>query len=69
MSSNIQSTKDLRNFLTTKLNEVAEGKVDAKTTTAIANLAQQIYNTLNIEIKIATAKANLDVKNIDPVKF
>jgi hypothetical protein len=65
----IQDTRSLRKFLTGKLNDVAEGKLDPATSTGISNLAQQIYNTLNIELKTAVALSKLENKEINPVEF
>jgi hypothetical protein len=65
----ISDTKELRKFLTDKLNDVADGKIDSETTKGIANLAQQIYNTLNIELKTALARQKLEGKDIKPVEF
>lgn len=65
----IDDTRSLRNFLTQKLNDAADGKIDQAVVTGIANLAQQIYNTLNIELRTAVALSKLDGKDITPVKF
>lgn len=65
----ITDTRSLRKFLVDKMNAVSKGELDATQTTGIANLAQQIYNTLNIELKTATALQKLDGKKVEPVKF
>lgn len=65
----IQDTRALRAFLTGKLNDVADGKIDKDTTNGISNIAQQIYNTLNIEVKTAVAMSKLGVEKVEPVKF
>ena len=68
-NSTINDTRSLRKFLVGKMNDVANGELDAQKTTGIANLAQQIYNTLNIELKTATAMQKLGEQKIEPVKF
>lgn len=65
----ISDTRSLRSFLVGKMNDVAAGDLDAQKTTGIANLAQQIYNTLNIELKTAMALQKLGEQKIEPVKF
>lgn len=65
----IHDTRSLRMFLVGKMNDVAEGTLDAAQTTGIANMAQQIYNTLNIELKTAVALSKLEGKEVKPVKF
>jgi hypothetical protein len=69
MSGAITDTRSLRHFLVSKMNAVAEGTLDAAQTTGIANMAQQIYNTLNIELKTAVALQKLEGQEIKPVKF
>jgi len=48
---------------------VAEGKIQPDVAKGVTNIAQQIYNSLLIEIKIAKARADLDVETIAPVRF
>ncbi len=65
----IHDTRSLRMFLVSKMNDVAAGTLDSAQTTGIANLAQQIYNTLNIELKTAVALQKLENKKIEAVRF
>lgn len=63
----IAGTQQLRRFLLNHIQGVANGQVDAEKAKSISNLSQQVYNTLNIEVKIAKAKAEgVDIK---PVQF
>lgn len=66
----LTSTKELRKFLLDQMSGVIEGRVSAEQTKSITNLAQQVYNTLNVEIKIAVARSKLTEPNgIKPVNF
>ncbi len=64
-----QNTKELRSFLVDQMLGVADGKVNFERAKAICNISQQIYNTLNVEVKMAVAKANLKDGKIEPVSF
>ena len=65
----MKSTKDMRTFLLDQMSAVAGGEVEVNTTKAVCNLAQQVYNTMNIEIKHAQAQAKLGESKIGEVKF
>ena len=65
----ITSTRTLRAFLVKSMNDVVAGTLDADRAKGVTNLAQQIYNTLNLELKVATAKAKYDKLQVDPVDF
>ena len=65
----MKDTRELREFLTSQMNGVAKGDVSGETAKSISNIAQQIYNTLNVEIRAATAKAKLGVEKIGAVRF
>jgi len=52
-----------------QMSGVAEGKIQPDVAKGVTNIAQQIYNSLLIEIKIAKARADLDVETIAPVRF
>lgn len=63
------NTRDLRAFLVEQMQGVATGKVNSEKAKSISNLSQQIYNTLNIEVKLAIAKAKLNGQEVDAVSF
>jgi len=65
----MKNTKELRDFLLTQMQGVANGSVDVSVAKGVCNLAQQVYNTVNIEIKMATAKEKITSGNIPPVDF
>jgi len=48
---------------------VAKGTTDLGTAKGVANIAQQVYNTINIELKVAQAKEKLKGLTIDSVNF
>lgn len=54
-----RSTQELRAFLLEQMLNVAEGRQDAPQAKAICNYAQQVYNTVNLEMKFALAKSKL----------
>jgi hypothetical protein len=66
----VKSTKELRNFLLEQMVGVAEGRIDINTAKGVSNLSQQVYNTINIELKMAQAKNKMgsDVPVL-PVEF
>jgi hypothetical protein len=65
----ISNTSELRDFLLGKMQEVAAGKIEASTCKAISNLSQQVYNTLNIEIKFAQMKEKISDKSLGALSF
>lgn len=65
----MQNTKDLRGFLVGQMQNIADGKLDLDHAKGVANLAQQIYNTLNIEVKMAIARSKLGDTKVEPVEF
>jgi hypothetical protein len=65
----MNNTRELRAFLVDQMQGVATGKVNSEKAKSIANISQQIYNTLNIELKMTVAKAKLNGKTIDAVSF
>lgn len=67
----ITDTRQLRTFLVEQMQGVAAGRVNMDKARAVSNLAQQIYNTLNVEVKMATAAAKAKEAgiSIEPVKF
>ena len=48
---------------------VASGRVNSEKAKSICNLSQQIYNTLNVEVKMAIAKSKLNGQEISTVGF
>ena len=65
----MKSTKDMRTFLIDQMRSVADGDTDLGVAKGVCNLAQQVYNTMNIEIKHAVALDKLDGKGIVKVDF
>ena len=65
----MQNTRELRAFLVEQMQGVAAGKVNSEKAKAISNLSQQIYNTINIEVKIAISKSKLNGQTVDAVEF
>ena len=66
----IENTRQLREFLSEQMNAIVDGQLDNEKSRGIANLAQQIYNTLNIEMKHATLKVKYgDEIKLEPVEF
>lgn len=67
----MKDTRELRTFLVEQLQGVASGKVNVDKAKALANIAQQVYNTLNVEVRMAMAlaKAAKDGTVIKPVSF
>lgn len=63
------NTRELRAFLVEQMQGVAAGKVSSEKAKAISNLSQQIYNTINIEVKLAISKSKLNGQSIDAVEF
>ena len=65
----MNNTRELRAFLVEQIQGVASGKVNSEKAKSISNLSQQIYNTINIEVKIALSKAKLNGQTLDAVDF
>jgi hypothetical protein len=63
------NTKELRAFLLRQMGLVATGTQRPDAAKAICNYAQQIYNTVNLEMKYATAKAKAGENPIGAVEF
>jgi hypothetical protein len=68
-SAPMTNTRELRAFLVEQMQGVASGRINSEKAKSIANLSQQIYNTLNLEVKMAAAKAKLNGATIDAVSF
>jgi len=65
----MNNTRELRAFLVEQMQGVSTGKVNSEKAKSISNLAQQIYNTLNIEVKMALSKAKLNGQTLDAIDF
>lgn len=65
----MNNTRELRSFLIEQMQGVATGTVSSEKAKAISNLSQQIYNTINIEVKLAISKSKLNGQSIDAVEF
>jgi hypothetical protein len=65
----MNNTRELRAFLVEQMQGVATGKVNSEKAKSISNLSQQIYNTINIEVKMALSKAKLNGQSLDAVEF
>lgn len=65
----LTNTRELRTFLVEQMQGVANGRVNSEKAKSICNLAQQVYNTLNVEVKMALAKQKLNGQEIDTVSF
>lgn len=68
-TTEIKDSKDLRKFLIDKMVEVTDDKISVDKVKAVANLAQQVYNTLNIEQKFAALRSKIGDADIRPVSF
>ena len=68
-SAPLTNTRELRTFLVEQMQGVATGRVNSEKAKSICNLAQQVYNTLNIEVKLAVAKQKLNGQEIETVSF
>lgn len=65
----MKDSRELRAFLLEKMVGVGDGAIAVDQAKAICNLSQQVYNSLNIEIKMAQAKGKLGSEAIPPVSF
>lgn len=67
--TSINNTKELRSFLTDEMLRAANGDVDSSRAKSVTNYAQQIYNTLNIELKTALVREKIGDQVIKSVDF
>lgn len=65
----ITSTKQLRDFLVEQMALVANGEQQPQTAKSICNYAQQVYNTINLELKSAKLRADTPEASVVPVEF
>ena len=64
-----KSTQELRSFLLEQMLNVAQGNQEATQAKAICNYAQQVYNTVNLEMKFAMLSEKMEGKEIKAVGF
>jgi hypothetical protein len=69
MIERIKTTADLRAFLIEEMIATAQGLRESGTAKAVCNYAQQIYNTINMEIKYAHARAKHGDGKLEPVSL
>jgi hypothetical protein len=65
----LTNTQELRRFLLDKMKAAANGELNSEQSRSITNFAQQVYNTLNIEVKVAALAAKSPDQTIKPVDF
>lgn len=66
----INDSRELRLFLVEQMEGVASGKVNTERAKSICNISQQIYNSLNLEVKMAIARGKLkEGEDVKPVSF
>jgi len=65
----VKNSSELREFLIKQMTGVADGEIDVAVAKGVCNLSQQIYNTINIEIKMALANEKLENTTIKAVEF
>lgn len=62
-----KSTAELRMFLLEQMVAISEGQQDPAQAKAICNYAQQIYNTVALEVKYSAAKLKAGENGIESV--
>lgn len=63
------NTAEIRQFLLEQMVATAEGKVDAASAKAMCNFAQQVYNTVKLEMSFAQLTHKEGMKNIEAVSW
>ena len=63
----VHNTRDLRIFLLDTMVGVVNETLTPGQAAAVCNVAQQIYNTLNVELRAASVMDKLGVTQIDPI--
>lgn len=64
-----RNTQELRTFLLEMMIKVANGQQDTGDAKAICNYAQQVYNTVNMELRHAISSKALGSAEVAPVSF
>ena len=69
-ASKISNTGEMHRYLLEQMGKVASGEVSTDTSKAMCNLAQQVYNTVAVEVRMMSAVAKLgeDAK-VKPIEF
>ena len=63
----LKTTADLRAFLLDEMVQTANGVREATTAKAVCNYAQQVYNTINLEMRHAHARNKYGSASMAPV--
>lgn len=66
---NLNDTDDVRNFLLNQMVRVANGKMEIGHAKAVCNLAQQVYNTIKLEMQYSKLQENGGAGNVSPVSW
>ena len=61
----MENTSDLRKFLLGEMQKLAEKKIEVQDARAMCNYAQQVYNTLKLEIQFATLRSKNTIEAVD----
>ena len=65
----MKSTLELREFLIKQMQCVADGEQGSHEAKAICNYSQQVYNTMNLEMRYAILQKKLGEQSVKPVEF
>jgi hypothetical protein len=65
----ITSSSEMRQFLIEQMIGTANGKIEVGQAKAVCNLAQQIYNTVKLEMSFASLKHKEGMQKIEAVRF
>ena len=65
----ISNSSELRKFLLQQMVDVAHGKMEVGNAKAVCNLAQQVYNTVKLEMNFASLKTKDGMQKIEPVEW
>jgi hypothetical protein len=64
----ITNSVEMRSFLVEQMVATATGKLEVQQARAVANMAQQVYNTVKMEFQFAQMK-NKGINQTGPVSF
>ena len=65
----IGNTHDMRVFLIQQMVGVAKGEIEPQQVTAIARMAQQVYNFAKLEVQAAKMRAQSKSEEVKPIEF